>query len=92
MEKGWELMEQGLERNKEEVVCVVEREWQEVEKEQIVVHLSSCITHDNFHGPRCPHLDYLKTMIADKAGLDLVEGTHISKLAEGRRAKGIYAS
>ena len=63
-----------------------------VEKDQIVVHLASCITHDNFHGPRCPHLDYLKTMIADNAGLDLLEGTHISKLAEGRRAKGIYES
>jgi predicted metal-binding protein len=61
-----------------------------VEKNEIVVHLASCITHHNFHGPPCPHLDYLKTMIAEKAGLEIVEGTHISKLAERRRAQGVY--
>jgi predicted metal-binding protein len=61
-----------------------------VEKSQIVVHLASCITHDNFHAPPCPHLDYLKTLIGVKAGLDIVEGTHISKLSEERRRKGEY--
>jgi predicted metal-binding protein len=63
---------------------------EDVEKARIVVHLASCITHDNFHGPKCPHLDYLKTMIGNKAGLDIVEGTHISKLSEKRRGKGVY--
>jgi predicted metal-binding protein len=62
-----------------------------VEKEQIVVHLSSCITKDNYHGPPCPHLGYLKTLIV-KLGLDVREDTWISKRAEQRRADGLYAS
>ena len=60
-------------------------------KEQIVVHLSSCITKDNYHGPPCPHLGYLKTLVA-KLGLDVREDTWISKRAEQRRADGVYAS
>jgi len=63
-----------------------------VDKKQIIVHLSSCITKDNFHGPVCPHLDYLKTMILDKLGLDIVEGTYTSKTSEARRKAGIYKS
>jgi predicted metal-binding protein len=62
-----------------------------VEGEKIVVHLSSCITKDNYHGPPCPHLDYLKTLIG-KLGLDVREGTWVSKRAEQRRADGVYAS
>lgn len=63
-----------------------------VDKEQIIVHLSSCITKDNFHGPVCPHLDYLKSMIVGKLGLDIVEGTYTSKTSEARRKAGIYKS
>ncbi len=62
-----------------------------VSKEQIAVHLSSCITKDNYHGPPCPHLGYLKALIA-KLGLDVREDTWISTRAEQRRADGIYAS
>jgi len=47
-------------------------------REDIVVHLASCIVRDSFHAPPCPHLDYLRTLIADKRGLDIVEGTHFS--------------
>jgi predicted metal-binding protein len=59
-------------------------------KEQIAVHLSSCAAFESFHGPECPHKDYLKTIICDKLGLDLVEGTRISKLSEKRRESGEY--
>ena len=61
-----------------------------VDSDQIVIHLASCITKDNYHGPVCPHLEYIKTIIADKLKLDLVEDTHISKLAERRRQSGKY--
>ena len=61
-----------------------------IEKEQIVVHLSSCVATDNYHGPPCPHKDYLKTMIQDKLGLALRETTRISKLAADRRERGFY--
>jgi predicted metal-binding protein len=62
-----------------------------VEKDRIVVQLSSCITKDNYHGPPCPHLDYLKVLIA-KLGLDVREDTVISQKAEQRRRTGMYKS
>ncbi len=61
-----------------------------VDKEKIVVHFSSCITNDSYHGPPCPHKEYLTTMITEKLGLDLKEGTRISKTGEKRRKQGIY--
>jgi predicted metal-binding protein len=60
-----------------------------LEKDQIVVQLSSCITTDNYHGPPCPHLDYLKVLIA-RVGLDVREDTTISPTAERRRQEGVY--
>jgi predicted metal-binding protein len=60
-----------------------------IEKDRIVVQLSSCITNDSYHGPACPHLDYLKVLI-DKLGLDVCETTSISQKAEKRREQGIY--
>jgi predicted metal-binding protein len=60
-------------------------------KDRIVVQLSSCITKDNYHGPPCPHLDYLKLLIA-KNGLDVSENTSISQKSEERRKAGIYSS
>jgi len=65
---------------------------EKIEKDKIVVHLATCITKESYHGPKCPHLDYLKTMIQEKLGLDLLEDTHISKKAESRRKRGVYRS
>lgn len=62
-----------------------------IEKQSVVVQLSSCITRDNFHSPPCPHLDYIKALIA-KIGLDVCEDTVISGKAQQRRDAGIYAS
>jgi len=64
---------------------------EEVAKDRIVVQLASCITKDNYHGPPCPHLDYLKELIA-KLGLDVCEDTSISQKSEERRKAGIYKS
>jgi predicted metal-binding protein len=58
-------------------------------KDQIVVQLSSCITNDNYHAPPCPHLAYLKTLIA-RLGLDVREGTVLSAKSEQRRQEGTY--
>ncbi len=58
-------------------------------KEQIVVQLSSCITNDNYHGPPCPHLAYLKTLI-ERLGLDVREGTIVYEKSEQRRQDGTY--
>ena len=58
-------------------------------KERIVVHLSSCITRSNHHGPRCPHLDYLKELVA-RINIDLREDTHLSRKSCERRDAGRY--
>ncbi len=61
-----------------------------IEKNRIVVQLSSCITKDNYHASPCPHLDYIKGLIA-KIGLDVCEDTVISGKAQQRRQAGLYA-
>jgi predicted metal-binding protein len=65
------------------------KEKEDIEKDRIVVQLSSCITKDNFHASPCPHLDYLKGLIA-KLGLDVCEDTWISEASEERRTEGSY--
>ena len=60
-----------------------------IAKEQIAVHLSTCMTKDNYHGPACPFLGYIKKLVG-KLGLDLREDTWVSKRAEQRRAEGVY--
>jgi len=60
-----------------------------VTKDRIVVQLSSCITKDNYHSSPCPHLDYLKSLIA-KLGLDVRGDTYIDEKSEMRRKAGLY--
>lgn len=60
-----------------------------IEKKQIAVQLSSCITKDNHHAPPCPHLDYLRTIFA-RLELDVFDDTNISKMSECRRQEGRY--
>ena len=62
-----------------------------MEKGRIVVQLASCITRDNVHGPPCPNLQLIKTVI-ERAGLDYRCDTRISQNAETKRTKGIYSS
>lgn len=62
-----------------------------ITKDRIVVQLSSCITKDNFHSTPCPHLDYLKSLIA-KLGLDVYDDTYIDEKSEKRRKEGLYSA
>ena len=55
-------------------------------KDNVMLHFGSCICKENFHGPPCPHYDYLKTIVERKE-LKWMEGTRISKLSEKRRNK-----
>ena len=59
-------------------------------KQNIKVHLSSCISFDSYHGGPCPHKDYLKTLICDKLDLACVDGSRISDLSDKRRKEGLY--
>ncbi len=60
-----------------------------IEKDRLVVHLSSCICKDNFHAPPCPHLSYIRTLI-ERIGLDICQDTVISETSEQRRRAGMY--
>ncbi len=60
-----------------------------IDKDRVVVQLSSCMTNDNYHGPPCPHLAYIKTLIA-RIGLDARDSTVISEVSERRRQGGRY--
>ncbi|MCC7491735.1 MAG: CGGC domain-containing protein [Fimbriimonadaceae bacterium] len=60
-----------------------------VAADQIVVQLASCITKESYHGPACPHLGYLRELIA-KVGLQTCDDTHLSRPAIERRATGEY--
>ncbi len=64
---------------------------EQIEKDKIVVQLSSCMTKDNYHAPPCPHLDYIKELIS-RIGIDVMEDTIISETSEKRREEGIYGS
>jgi len=64
-------------------------QFDQIEAKEILVKLGSCITKDNYHGPPCPHLEYLKVLI-QKAGLSFSCDTCISKNAAAKRVKGIY--
>jgi predicted metal-binding protein len=61
-----------------------------IDKDRIIVQLSSCITKDNFHAPPCPHLDYLKSLIT-KLGLDVREDTFVNETSKNRRKAGSYS-
>ena len=61
-----------------------------ISKDEIVIHLSSCMVTDNYHYDRCPHIDYIKNIVAKKGYKNIVEGSFISGSAKIKREKGIY--
>ena len=63
-----------------------------INKDEVTVHLSSCMATDNYHSDRCPHIDYIKNIISKKGYKNLVEGTYISNNAKRKREEGIYKS
>lgn len=56
---------------------------------ELLVKFASCISKDNYHGPKCPHLDYLVKLV-DKLGLDYSFDTQIADTSERRRTEGRY--
>ncbi len=56
----------------------------DITPDQICVHFSSCICKENFHGPICPHYDYIKELV-ERKGLQWVEGTQIDPKSVSRR-------
>lgn len=62
-----------------------------IARDRIVVQLASCMTKDNYHSSPCPHLDYLKGLIA-KLKLDVREDTFVNETSEQRRKAGTYTA
>ncbi|MBN1764447.1 MAG: CGGC domain-containing protein [Sedimentisphaerales bacterium] len=56
----------------------------DIKPEEVVLHFSSCICKESFHGPKCPHYDYLKELV-ERKNLLWREGTRISDQSESRR-------
>ncbi len=65
------------------------RQSDSIEPQEILVKLASCMTKDNYHGPACPNLGYIKEII-HKTGLSFSCDTVISKRAQDKRAAGVY--
>lgn len=62
-----------------------------LKKNEVAVHLSSCITTDNYHYDRCPHIEYIKDIVKKKGFNTIIEGTFISKNASKKRENGLYS-
>ena len=60
-------------------------------KDKIVVQLASCLTKDNFHSSPCPHLEYIRGLIA-KLALDVCDDTFVNETSEKRRKEGVYSA
>lgn len=71
------------------LLCKKAKSKDDISSQQILIQFSSCITKDNYHGPACPHLGYLKTLV-EKLHLDLAFDTSLSSKACLRREQGIY--
>jgi len=63
-----------------------------IDKDDVVVHLASCMVTDNYHSDRCPHVDFIKNSIEKKGFMNIVEKTYISKTSTKKRELGIYKS
>jgi len=62
---------------------------EKIAKDKIIIQMASCITQDNYHGPKCPHLGYIKELI-NKLDVDYQEDTYISAISEEKRLSGQY--
>ena len=62
----------------------------DISPSDVSVHLASCITTENRHFERCPHFDYMVSIIRKNGLTQSVEGSYLSKKAESKRAAGLY--
>ncbi|MBA2853610.1 putative metal-binding protein [Methanococcus maripaludis] len=66
------------------------KKYEDIEKDEVKIHLSSCMSTDNSHYDRCPNIDYIKQIINKKGYKNIVEGSIFSKKSEKLREEGIY--
>jgi predicted metal-binding protein len=61
-----------------------------ISKDEVTIHLSSCMSTDNYHYDRCPNVDYIKSIVAKKGYKNVVEGSYISNTAKKKREEKTY--
>ena len=66
------------------------RKAKEITKDEVAVHLASCMVTDNHHYDRCPTIDYIKGTITKKGYNNIIEKTYVSRNATQKRNEGIY--
>ena len=62
----------------------------DITKNEVTIHLASCMTTDNYHSDRCPHVDSIKYIIQKKGFHHIIDGSYISKASTRRREEGLY--
>ncbi len=62
----------------------------DLKKDEVAVHIASCMATDNYHHDRCPNLEYIKGIIRKKGYKNIVGGTFRSDNATKKRKAGIY--
>lgn len=62
----------------------------DIKKDEIAVHLSSCMVTENYHHDRCPNVNYIREVVIKKGYFNIVEGSYISMSAEKKRKEGVY--
>ena len=60
-------------------------------KQDVIVHLASCICSENSHRQPCPFMNRMRNLL-NRKGYEVKLGSHISKKAQARRDAGIYKS
>ena len=61
-----------------------------IEKNDVIIHLASCICSENSHRQPCPFIGRIKNLLTRKGFNNIIMGTHVSKKAEEKRNLGIY--
>lgn len=61
-----------------------------ISKDEVAVHLSSCMSFDNHHSDRCPFIDLIKEAVKKQGFNNIYEGSTRSNTAERRRESGEY--
>ena len=54
-----------------------------ITKGEVALHLASCVCRESYHGPICPHLDYLKELLG-RLEIPLYEGSRLSDKTQSR--------
>ncbi len=59
------------------------------EKDDVTVHLSSCIVSENHHRTPCPFRAHIRELV-ERKGFKVALGSYVSKKAEAKRKSGEY--